>query len=312
MGERIIEAGGMPVLQEDEVRRLSDRSVDNLRALYSVLFALSFGLALTGTYDKVHAALFGQVFDAVTLGVHALVSLSFLVTLGLFHYQTDRYLDVVYRRNGLPGVRPLVFLADLVRGLVSMAPIYLMAQSLGAEPYRQVGFTWYVLSGALFLLSNTLFLSWTGRDPQTDGDPEEDRIDALRVFWLLLNSASIVLLFLVYRLFRAGGEVCPARGETGLQLGFLTAFCVLLLARNLIDISQSWPVLHPAFAGAGSPGSSRLLTWLAPAPRRRTIRWAAFVLALAAIGLSAEAGLLDILAVTRNCMTPQGFSGAAG
>jgi len=119
--------------RDDEVRRLSDRTVDNLRGLYSVLFALSFGLALTGTYEKVHAALVGQAFDPIGFWVHVLVSLSFLVTLGLFHYQTDRYLDVVYRRDGLPGVRPLVFLLDLVRGLVSMAPIYLMAQSLGAE-----------------------------------------------------------------------------------------------------------------------------------------------------------------------------------
>ena len=298
----------MTDIRDEEVQRLSDRTVDNLRGLYSVLFALSFGLALTGTYEKVHAALMAQAFDPVSLGVHALVSLSFLVTLGLFHYQTDRYLDVVYRRDGLPGVRPLVFLLDLVRGLVSMAPIYLMAQSLGAEPYRQVGFTWYVLSGALFLLSNTVFLSWTslrrpGAAPEApEGD--EDRIDALRVFWLLLNSASMVLLFVIYRVFRSAGEVCPARGEEGLQVGFLTAFCVLLLARNLIDISQSWPVLHPAFAGPGAGGASRLLAWLGPAPRRRAIRWAALVLALAAIGLSGQAGVLDILAVTRNCMTP--------
>ena len=298
----------MADMRDEEVQRLSDRTVDNLRGLYSVLFALSFGLALTGTYEKVHAALMAQAFDPVSLGVHALVSLSFLVTLGLFHYQTDRYLDVVYRRDGLPGVRPLVFLLDLVRGLVSMAPIYLMAQSLGAEPYRQVGFTWYVLSGALFLLSNTVFLSWTslrrpGAAPEApEGD--EDRIDALRVFWLLLNSASMVLLFVIYRVFRSAGEVCPARGEEGLQVGFLTAFCVLLLARNLIDISQSWPVLHPAFAGPGAGGASRLLAWLGPAPRRRAIRWAALVLALAAIGLSGQAGVLDILAVTRNCMTP--------
>ena len=298
----------MTDIRDEEVQRLSDRTVDNLRGLYSVLFALSFGLALTGTYEKVHAALMAQAFDPVSLGVHALVSLSFLVTLGLFHYQTDRYLDVVYRRDGLPGVRPLVFLLDLVRGLVSMAPIYLMAQSLGAEPYRQVGFTWYVLSGALFLLSNTLFLSWTslrrpGAAPEApEGD--EDRIDALRVFWLLLNSASMVLLFVIYRVFRSAGEVCPARGEEGLQVGFLSAFCILLLARNLIDISQSWPVLHPAFAGPGAGGASRLLAWLGPAPRRRAIRWAALVLALAAIGLSGQAGVLDILAVTRNCMTP--------
>ena len=298
----------MADMRDQEVRRLSDRTVDNLRGLYSVLFALSFGLALTGTYEKVHAALMAQAFDPVSLGVHALVSLSFLVTLGLFHYQTDRYLDVVYRRDGLPGVRPLVFLLDLVRGLVSMAPIYLMAQSLGAEPYRQVGFTWYVLSGALFLLSNTVFLSWTslrrpGAAPEApEGD--EDRIDALRVFWLLLNSASMVLLFVIYRVFRSAGEVCPARGEEGLQVGFLSAFCILLLARNLIDISQSWPVLHPAFAGPGAGGASRLLAWLGPAPRRRAIRWAALVLALAAIGLSGQAGVLDILAVTRNCMTP--------
>ena len=298
----------MTDIRDEEVQRLSDRTVDNLRGLYSVLFALSFGLALTGTYEKVHAALMAQAFDPVSLGVHALVSLSFLVTLGLFHYQTDRYLDVVYRRDGLPGIRPLVFLLDLVRGLVSMAPIYLMAQSLGAEPYRQVGFTWYVLSGALFLLSNTVFLSWTslrrpGAAPEApEGD--EDRIDALRVFWLLLNSASMVLLFVIYRVFRSAGEVCPARGEEGLQVGFLSAFCILLLARNLIDISQSWPVLHPAFAGPGAGGASRLLAWLGPAPRRRAIRWAALVLALAAIGLSGQAGLLDILAVTRNCMTP--------
>jgi len=293
--------------RDDEVRRLSDRTVDNLRGLYSVLFALSFGLALTGTYEKVHAALVGQAFDPIGFWVHVLVSLSFLVTLGLFHYQTDRYLDVVYRRDGLPGVRPLVFLLDLVRGLVSMAPIYLMAQSLGAEAYRQVGFTWYVLAGALFLLSNTLFLSWTSlRRPGSAGgdDGGSDQIDALRVFWLLLNSASMVLLFVIYRLFRSAGEVCPARGEEGLQVGFLSAFCILLLARNLIDISQSWPVLHPAFAGPGAQDASRLLAWLGPAPRRRAIRWAALVLALAAIGLSAQAGRLDILSVTRNCMAP--------
>lgn len=99
-----------------------------------------------------------------------------------------------------------------------------MAQSVGTEPYRQVGFTWYVLAGTFFLLSNTLFLSWTslGRQGSASGpavdEAGEDRIDALRVFWLLLNSASMVLLFVVYRIFRSAGEVCPARGRRGYRL----------------------------------------------------------------------------------------------
>lgn len=295
--------------QEDEFRRQSDRSVDNLRSLYAVLFALSLGLALTGAYDKVHAALVAQAaFNPVSLALHGLVTLSFLATLSLFHYQTDRYLDVAYRREGLAEIRPPVFLLDLVRGLLAMAPIYLMAQSLGAVPFRQVGFTWFVLASALFLLSNTLFLSWSAaprrRGAEGAPDQEASRIDALRVFWLLLNSACMVLLFVVYRVFRSAGEVCPARGEAGLQVGFVAAFCLVLLARDLVDISQSWPILHPASPGAAPPATGPLLTWLEQPDRRKWIRGVALVLALAAVALSARAGLLDILAVTRNCMTP--------
>lgn len=294
-------------LHDEEFRRQSDRTVDNLRALYAILFALSLSLALTGTYDKVHAALVGQNFNAVSLAHHGLVTLSFLVTLSLFHYQTDRYMDVTHRGTGLHEVRPPIFLLDLVRGLLSMAPIYLMAQSLGASPFQQVGFTWYVLAASLFLLSNTLFLSWAAVRSRPRNNPGPDlaagRIEALRVFWLLLNSACMVLLFAVYSLFRSAGEVCPARGEQGLQVGFVAVFCLVLVARDMIDISQSWPVLHPAGPGSGPVAPGRLLTWLERADRRRWIRAFALVLALAAIFLSARAGLWDILAVTRNCMS---------
>jgi len=55
----------MAEIHKADVRRLSDRTVDNLRVLYSVLIGLSFGLAMTGTYDKVHTALVSQAFDPV-------------------------------------------------------------------------------------------------------------------------------------------------------------------------------------------------------------------------------------------------------
>ena len=122
-------------------------------------------------------------------------------------------------------VRPPLFLLDLVRGLLSMAPIYLMAQSLDASAFQQVGFTWFILAASVFLLSNTLFLSWPGaRAPRSlpgEPDPMTANIDALRVFWLLLNSACMVVLFGLYSVFRSAGEVCPARGETGLQPAFV-------------------------------------------------------------------------------------------
>jgi hypothetical protein len=295
-------------IREDEFSRQSDRSVDNLRSLYAVLFGLSFSLTLTGAYDKVHGALVGQGFDGASVALHAFVTLSFLCTLSLFHYQTDRYLDVVYRRTGLLEVRPPLFLLDLVRGLLSMAPIYLMAQSLGEEPFRQVGFTWYVLAAAVFLLSNTLFLSWPGPSRRLAAgeapDPVSERMDALRVFWLLLNSTCMVLLFILYHLFRSTGEVCPARGESGLQVGFVTVFALIILVRDTVDISLSWPVLHPATSAAEPPTTSRILVWLGRKDRRRWIRAAAVVLALGTVALAANERLLDILAVTRNCMTP--------
>ena len=294
--------------QEEAFRRQSDRSVDNLRSLYAVVFGLSFGLVFTGAYDKVHSALTSLSFEPARFALHALVTLSFVVTLSLFHYQTDRYLDVIYRRDGLVEVRPPLFLLDLVRGLLAMAPIFLMAQSLGASAFDQVGFTWFVLAGSLFLLANTLFLSWpSGRRPgarSEPGDPRLEAIDSLRVLWLLLNSACMVLLFGLYSVFRSAGEVCPARGETGLQPAFVAIFCLILLARDMIDISQSWPVLHPATAGPEPTRPGRLLSWLALPARRRRIRTLALFLALATVLLAGKAGLLDILAVTRHCMTP--------
>ena len=293
--------------QEEAFRRQSDRSVDNLRSFYAVVFGLSFGLVFTGAYDKVHSALISLQFDPASFGLHALVTFCFVVTLSLFHYQTDRYLDVIYRRNGLVEVRPPLFLLDLVRGLLSMAPIYLMAQSLDASAFQQVGFTWFILAASLFLLSNTLFLSWPGaRAPRSlpgEPDPMTDDIDALRVFWLLLNSACMAVLFGLYTVFRSAGEVCPARGETGLQPAFVAAFCLVFLARDMIDISQSWQVLHPASAGPDPKPPGRLMSWLSPAGRRRSIRSVALVLALVTVLLAAHAGLLDILAVTRHCMT---------
>jgi hypothetical protein len=77
-------------IQDEDFRRQSDRSVDNLRSLYAVLFGLSFGLTLTGTYDKIHGALVGQSFNGVSLALNGLVTLGFVVTLSLFHYQIDR------------------------------------------------------------------------------------------------------------------------------------------------------------------------------------------------------------------------------
>jgi hypothetical protein len=72
----------------------------------------------------------------------------------------------------------------------------------------------------------------------------------------------------------------------------------------MVDISQSWPVLHPATPGSESTAPGRILVWLERPNRRRWTRAVAIVLAIATIALAANSRLLDILAVTRNCITP--------
>ncbi len=271
------------VTSEDDRIRQSERTVDNLKRLYAVLFALSFAVLANGVALKLTSAGEGEAWTLQEILAHIEVTLIFALTAGLFYYQSDRFLDVALARRPLPEVSAWKFAGSYLVNVVTMAPFYLMALALGPDLSRgDFGFNWYLLAYVILIANGLLllFLGGAGRVLLRHRESAAE-IEALTVFWMGWNSLMLLVAVGLFRWFSDRAGLCVA-GDVNLPLGlgFVTAVGATILLRDAVDFWHGWPILYPV---ADTDGGIRRR----PALRALRARsWLRLIVTWLAVGLT--------------------------
>jgi hypothetical protein len=246
----------------NELVRQGERTVDNLKRLFAVVFALSFGIVGNGVFGKLKAALLPPGYVAPTwlwiLNIEMLVV--FLVTAAVFYHQSVKFLDIRYARQPLSEAHPWGFAADYLQLVITVAPFFLMANSLGPEVTHKVGYLWFFGSYVLLLIFGLILLILSeARHSQFVrvriwGEkiaPEEvERENSLRAYWMAMNSAVLLILLISFWWASRNGS-CPARGQAGAPPLFLFLFGIVALLRDYLDFRFA------AFSVPDEPGQRR-------------------------------------------------------
>lgn len=263
-------------LTADLVRQ-GERTMDNLKRLFAVVFALSFGIAGNGAYAKLKPVLLsGSQPPGWLWALNIEMMAVFLVTAAVFYHQSVKFLDIRYAKAPHSEAHPWGFAWDYIQLVLTAAPFFLMANSLASDVTHAVGYIWYFSSYVVLLGFGLVLLviSEIRHSPLIRhgiwGEkiaPEEiAREGQLRAYWMVMNS-TILLLLLVGFWYSSSGGSCPAHPRDMSGAWFLYGFGIVALLRDFLDFRWAWPFLYPM----ANPATQVLapLNWMA-APRRRT------------------------------------------
>lgn len=249
---------------ETDLIRQGERTIDNLKRLFAVVFALSFGVVATGAIDKLRPLLAAKAVAAPPLWLW-LLSLEmigvFVVTAGVFYHQSAKFLDIRYAKHPLSEAHPMGFATDYLILVLTVAPFYFMAHALSAGVTHAVGYFWFVMFyvgllglGLVLLLVAELRHSDFFRIKtfqETIAADELRRERTLRTYWLLMNS---LILFVVLALFWSFTFLtkCPPAGHDFSGLLFLGLFGAVALLRDYLDFRYAWRFLYPLREGSAA------------------------------------------------------------
>lgn len=271
------EAAADPTKLTADLVRQGERTVDNLKRLFAVVFALSFGIAGNGAYTKLKPVLLSGNSPPGWLWVLNIEMMAvFLVTAAVFYHQSVKFLDIRYAKTPLSEAHPWGFAADYIQLVLTAAPFFLMANSLGHEVTNKVGYVWYFASYVVLLgfglvllviseVRHSRFIRhgiWGERIA-----PEEiERESLLRAYWMVMNGT--ILMILLFGFWYSSSRTCSAHPRFVADAWFLYAFGIVALIRDYLDFRWAWPFLYPI----ADPASQVLapLTWMAT-PRRRSL-----------------------------------------
>ena len=157
---------------------------------------------------------------------------------------------------GCPSPGHDVHLATRYRDTASQAqaPFFLMANSLANEVTHVVGYLWFFVSYVSLLTFGLILLIvsefrhshfvrvkiWSENIPAE----EVERERLLRAYWMVMNSAVLLILLLIFGLGSQDGA-CPAHPRNSTQGVFLYLFGLIALGRDYLDFRWAWPFLYP-------------------------------------------------------------------
>ena len=266
----------------DQLRQ-AERTVDNLKRLYAVLFAVSFTVLANVTFQKIANFARTLTINWEDVFLQGELTTAFVITAGLFYYQGDRFLDVSYARAPIADIKPAHFGIDYLVNVFTMAPFFLMANALSGRFIADVGFTWFFIA-YLTLISFGLFLLLV-RDVLSlfvgtvDGLPA---VQAIKVFWMLMNGVLLLAVLLLFGAFQHAGYACPPKMP---GLGFVAVLGGIIFLRDYLDFTRGWAIFYPVREGA--TGAS--LRWPLPMllkPRHRVWTRLIAYAVLALVGLA--------------------------
>lgn len=89
--------------EEKGLIRQGERTIDNLKRLFAVVFAASFGLAGAAIADKVRSVLTDATSfpSPETVLINLEMTVVFVITAGVFYHKSARFLDIRYARHPL-------------------------------------------------------------------------------------------------------------------------------------------------------------------------------------------------------------------
>lgn len=97
---------------ETDLIRQGERTIDNLKRLFAVVFALSFGVVATGAIEKLRPLLTTPDASAPPWWLWLLnleMTGVFVVTAGVFYHQSAKFLDIRYAKDPLSEAHPMGF-----------------------------------------------------------------------------------------------------------------------------------------------------------------------------------------------------------
>lgn len=275
--------------QLPDLVRQGERTVDNLKRLFAVVFATSFAIAGGSVIAKLKEVLLQQISSppAWLWALNIEMIVVFLVTAAVFYHQSVKFLDIRYARLPLAQAHPWGFAMDYIQLVLTAAPFFLMANSLGLDLTHKVGYLWFFVSyvsllalGLILLIVSQIRHSgavrhgiWGEQIPEQ----EVQREALLRAYWMVMNGAILLILLGTFWYVSRGGT-CPANPRDGTLPWMLYFFGVVAMARDYLDFRWAWPFLYPI--GDDNPTSQLLqpLRWMQSRRVHRNSIWLGIVL----------------------------------
>ncbi|CAM3780231.1 hypothetical protein G6L26_024350 (plasmid) [Agrobacterium radiobacter] len=280
----------------------ADFEKDRLRQserTYAVLFSLSFAIVAQGAATKITTATIAGDFSLQALLLNAEMTASFLITAGLFYYQGDRFLDIMFAREPLGVVTPFNFGLNYAINVCQMIPFYLMAHGLSFENTSTVGFTWYFVAYT-FLIVLGLMLLFIRRFANFMKRHKEPRpIATLGAFWVFMNSLLLLVVIVLWMAWRSWGHVaCPTNGATTGSTVFLVTFGIMVLLRDILDFSTAWRVVYPTprYTRFG-----RVMAWFSTVQAQDKAWRVGFIIFVAIIFMILSSGLWNLFDLRAVC-----------
>lgn len=258
---------------EDALFRQRERTIDNIKRIYAVVYSISFtNILLQIVQYSTRWLLAGESWLGKVANVKAfaagfqlrlLMLLIFTSTVSVFAYQADKFLDLRYalrppdgQQQFMPRWHKWDFAIDATSLILTLVPFALMSYAFTVDLVDRYGiipfFAGYLLllglSVALLLLVRLKYVvSRCGqvrlaRDPNGQL-PEETRYAALSVHWFVTNGFIGFVLTLVFLWAGHSGTRC-AMAMYGRPAWFVGTFVILALLRNIVDFRVVWPFLH--------------------------------------------------------------------
>jgi protein-S-isoprenylcysteine O-methyltransferase Ste14 len=246
-----------PSEQDKDLIRQGERTVDNLKRLFAVVFALSFAALAGAAIDKLRPLMTEKVLPPPALlswmlNIEMLVV--FVVTAGVFYHQSTKFLDIRYAKHPWAEAHPLGFALDYLTLVLTAAPFFLMAHGFSTQVTHRVGYLWFF--GAYVLLLGfglTLLMVSEFRHSrfvrvrilkETISDQEIQRESTLRTYWFVMNSFVLLVLIAVLKAATYYSP-CPLSHVNGKFPVFLFFFGAVALARDYFDFRYAWRFLYP-------------------------------------------------------------------
>ena len=150
-----------PTEEQKDLIRQGERTVDNLKRLFAVIFAISFAVVGSAAVEKIRPTLTDTKADIPNLWIwllNAEMIAVFIVTAGVFYHQSAKFLDIRYAKHPLSRAHPMGFAMDYLTLVLTAAPFFVMAHALSPSVTHRVGYLWFFVFYVLLLGSGLILL----------------------------------------------------------------------------------------------------------------------------------------------------------
>jgi hypothetical protein len=232
--------------------RQRERTIDNLKRLFALVFSLSFAAAGVNFFGRIKPYLVGEqkfydlTFAAIAMNIE--IFLVFAVTAGVFYHHGCKFLDRRYALAESPHAEPLGFAMDFLTLVAQVIPFVFMANALSSDIYSVYGFTWFFFSycaaffGGLLLLYTGELRSHSDKGSLVGRTSNHGRM--VRHYWILMNSAILLAIGILFMIWVKLGAACPLNPALS-GYSFLIIFGILALLRDVLDFFWIWPFQYP-------------------------------------------------------------------